>query len=58
MANPAEPTPPVVVEEQPTPVINIPPAEQITPNWIYAIIGIGAALAVVMIVLIVRTRRP
>jgi len=51
------PTPPVVVEEQPVPVINIPPAEKITQTWIYAIIGIGAALAVVVIVLIVRTRR-
>jgi hypothetical protein len=58
MAEPVEPTPPVVVEEQPAPVVNIPPAEQITPTWIYAIIGIGAALAVVVIVLIVRTRRP
>jgi hypothetical protein len=58
MAEPAAPTPPVVVEEQPAPVINIPPAEQITPTWIYAIIGIGCALAVVVIVLIVRTRRP
>ena len=58
MAEPVEPTPPVVVETQPAPVINIPPAEQITPTWIYAIIGIGAALAVVVIVLIVRTRRP
>jgi len=47
-----------VVEETPAPVINIPPAEKITPTWIYAIIGIGAALAVVVIVLIVRTRRP
>jgi hypothetical protein len=58
MAEPAAPTPPVVVEEQPAPVINIPPAEQITPIWIYAIIGIGCTLAVVVIVLIVRTRRP
>jgi len=58
MAEPEEPTPPVVVEEQPAPVINIPAAEKITPTWIYAIIGIGAALAVVVIVLIVRTRRP
>jgi hypothetical protein len=58
MAQPAAPTPPVVVEQQPTPVINILPAEKITPTWIYAIIGIGAALAVVVIVLIVRTRRP
>jgi hypothetical protein len=58
MAEPVAPTPPVVVEQQPAPVINIPPAEKITPTWIYAIIGIGAALAVVVIVLIVRTRRP
>jgi hypothetical protein len=58
MAEPVAPTPPVVVEQTPAPVINIPPAEKITPTWIYAIIGIGAALAVVVIVLIVRTRRP
>ncbi|UCG54262.1 MAG: hypothetical protein JSV32_06645, partial [Dehalococcoidia bacterium] len=58
MAQPVTPPPPVVVEEQPAPVINIPPAQQITPIWIYAIIGVGCALAVVVIVLIVRTRRP
>jgi hypothetical protein len=58
MAEPVAPTPPVVVEQQPAPVINIPVAQKITPTWIYAIIGIGAALAVVVIVLIVRTRRP
>jgi hypothetical protein len=58
MAEPTTPPPPVVVEETPAPVINIPPAQKITPVWIYAIIGIGAALAVVVIVLIVRTRRP
>jgi photosystem II stability/assembly factor-like uncharacterized protein len=58
MAEPVEPPPPVVVEEQPAPVINIPPAEQITPIWIYAVIGVGATLAVVVIVLIVRSRRP
>ena len=58
MAMPVAPQPPVVVEQQPAPVINIPAAQQITPVWIYAIIGIGAALAVVVIVLIVRTRRP
>ena len=47
-------------EPQPTPppVINIPPTLQITPTWIYAVIGIGAALIVVVIVLIVRSRRP
>jgi hypothetical protein len=58
MAKPEAPTPPVVVETTPAPVLEIPPAEHITPTWIYAIIGIGAALAVVVIVLIVRTRRP
>ncbi|UCC90767.1 MAG: hypothetical protein JSW24_00970 [Dehalococcoidia bacterium] len=42
----------------PVPVIDIPPAQQITPIWIYAIIGVGAALAIVVIVLIVRTRKP
>jgi photosystem II stability/assembly factor-like uncharacterized protein len=58
MAEPVEPPPPVVVEEQPAPVINIPAAQQITPIWIYAVIGVGAALVVVVVVLIVRTRRP
>ena len=42
----------------PAPVINIPGTQQITPTFIYAIIGIGAALAAAVIVLIVRTRRP
>ncbi|MFO8143203.1 MAG: hypothetical protein R6T78_00770, partial [Dehalococcoidales bacterium] len=50
-----------VVVEPPAPTqppdINIPPAEQIVPTWIYAVIGIGAALIVVVVVLIVRTRR-
>jgi hypothetical protein len=36
----------------------IPAAEQITPNWIIAMIAVGAALAVLVIVLIVRSRRP
>jgi hypothetical protein len=61
MPEPVPPTPPVVVEQvppSPAPVINIPPATMITPTWIYAIIGVGAALAIVVIVLIVRTRRP
>jgi hypothetical protein len=61
MAEPVAPTPPVVVQQVPPsapPVINIPPATMITPTWIYAIIGVGAALAIVVIVLIVRTRRP
>ena len=41
----------------PEPVVEIPPAGQATPNWIYAIIGIGAALAVVVTVYIIRSRR-
>jgi len=58
-AAPVPAPPPVVVEPgAPAPVIQIPPTQMITPTWIYAIIGIGAALAVVVIVLIVRTRRP
>ena len=40
------------------PVINIPGKQTITPSFIYAIIGIGAGLAAVVIVLIVRARRP
>ncbi|MDD5511236.1 MAG: hypothetical protein PHI12_10555 [Dehalococcoidales bacterium] len=49
IVEPPAPTPP--------PEINIPPVQQITPTWIYAVIGIGAALIVVVIVLIVRSRR-
>jgi hypothetical protein len=48
----------VVVEEAPAPVINIPAAEKITPIWIYAVIGVGAALTALVIVLVVRSRRP
>jgi len=40
------------------PIINIPPVQQIVPTWIYAVIGIGAALVVVVIVLIVKSRSP
>jgi len=58
MEKAAPATPPVVVEPTPAPVIEIPPAQMITPSWIYAVIAIGAALLVVVIVLIVRTRRP
>ncbi len=48
---------PVVVPAPVPQEIIIPPAQMITPNWIYAIIAIGATLAVVVIVLILRTRR-
>ena len=53
--------PPPPPEPEPTPPpadIVIPPAEQITPNWIIAVIIVGAALAVLVIILILRTRRP
>ena len=61
--------PPITITSQPPATITItqppastitfqPPAEEnITPAWIYVIIGIGAVLVIVVIVLIVRTRR-
>jgi hypothetical protein len=71
---PEEPAPPVVVQQVPPPVIQIPPAPApppdiiippapappapITPAYIWAIIIIGAILVIAVIVLIVRTRRP
>jgi hypothetical protein len=65
------PAPPVVIEQTPAPVIEIPPAppaqvieippappvEKIAPAYIWAIIIIGAVLVIAVIVLIVRTRR-
>jgi hypothetical protein len=66
MAEPEEPAPPIVIEETEPPVITIEqpdivvplPAEtQITPAWIYVIIGVGAVLVIAVVVLIVRTRR-
>lgn len=51
---PEAPTPPPPAE---APQIVIPAAEQIAPKWIYAIIGIGATLATVVIVLITKTRK-
>ena len=56
LAEPEEALPPVVVEQNPPPQITIE-QPQITPTWIYAIIAIGATLAVLVIVLVVRTRR-
>jgi hypothetical protein len=41
----------------PEPLVEMPPAELGTPNWVYAIIGIGAAVAVVIIVYIIRSRK-
>jgi len=50
MDEPAEPIAPV------SPVV-IPPVEEITPTWIWVIIGIGGALVIAVIILIVNTRR-
>ncbi|MDD5509560.1 MAG: hypothetical protein PHI12_01925 [Dehalococcoidales bacterium] len=47
---PAQPTPP--------PEVNIPPVQNVTPTWMYVVFAIGIALIVVVIVLIVRSRRP
>ena len=52
------PTPPA--PPAPTPTLTVvPPAQpaQITPAYIWAIIGIGGALVIAVIILIVRTRR-
>jgi hypothetical protein len=48
-----------VPSETPTsqPPVVIPPAENITPAWIWAIVIIGAILVIAVIVLIVTTRR-
>jgi len=53
----------MVVPPTPTPLPTAPPPviiteETITPGWIWALIAIGGVLAVVVVVLIVRTRRP
>jgi len=47
---------PPVPGETPPP-ITIPPVEQITPAWIWAIVIIGAILVIAVVVLIVTTRR-
>ncbi|MBA7643873.1 hypothetical protein ES703_51607 [subsurface metagenome] len=58
-----EEVPPVIVQEQPPviiePIVEVitPPATEITPAWIYVIIGVGAVLVIALLVLIVRTRR-
>ena len=56
-------TPPIVITTAPTPQINvtIPPAPapvNVIPSYLlWAVIGVGAVLVIVVIVLIVRTRR-
>ena len=65
MAEPEEDLPPVVIEETEPPIIIIEPivevvtpaATEITPAWIYIIIGVGGVLVIALLVLIVRTRR-
>ncbi|MBN1367236.1 MAG: right-handed parallel beta-helix repeat-containing protein [Dehalococcoidales bacterium] len=64
-----ETVPPITITTQPAATITItqpaettitipsPEVTEITPAWIWAIIGIGAILVIVVIVLIVRTRR-
>jgi len=50
-----QPTPTLTV---PAPVnITIPPQQNITPTWIWAIVIIGAVLVIAVIILIVTTRR-
>jgi hypothetical protein len=55
-----EPPPP----PPPAPTVIVPPdiviqeGDEVTPAWIWVLIIIGAVLAVVVIVLIIRTRRP
>ena len=62
----AEPAPPIVIEEVPDIIVEVPPAEvppavevtPVAPAYLLAIIIIGAILVIFVIVLIVRTRRP
>ena len=56
IAKPVAVAPPVEITEVPAPQVTVT-QPSITPGWIYAIIAIGAALAVLVIVLIIRTRR-
>jgi len=63
MAEPVEPTSPVVIQEVPDITVEAPDitVEEVTPvpSWaLYVIIIIGAVLVIFVIVLIMRTRRP
>jgi len=53
MAKPAAPPPAPTTSAAPPPVV----VEEVAPAYIWAIIGVGAALVIAVIVLIVRTRR-
>jgi len=48
---PEEPVPPADL------IVNIPADEVVTPIWLWVLIGIGAALTIAVVVLIVTTRR-
>lgn len=56
-AEPVEPLPPVEVVVPPATVVEVELPAPITPGFIWAIIIIGAVLAIAVIVLIIRTRR-
>jgi len=56
MAEPVAPPAPAPAPA-PAPPVEIPPAQQITPAFIWAIVIIGAVLIIALIVLIIRTRR-
>jgi hypothetical protein len=51
MDEPAEPIPPADL------IVELPDEEVITPTWIWVLIGIGAALTIAVVILIVTTRR-
>ncbi|MBA7663250.1 hypothetical protein ES703_71289 [subsurface metagenome] len=61
MPKPAAVTPPVTITPAPPApeiTITVPPTPLApTPMWVWAIIGIGGALVIAVIILIVRTRR-
>jgi hypothetical protein len=59
------PTPEIIVEVPPPTEVNIPPAPPapevpapVSPAWIWAVVIIGALLFIVLIIFIIRTRRP
>jgi len=52
-------TQPDIIVQSPDVIVPLPAVVEtpITPSWIYVIIGVGAALVIALLVLIVRTRR-
>jgi len=57
MPEPVTPQPPAVIKSPPQPVVEISPAQMTTPSWVYATVGVGCALTIVVIVLLVRRRK-